>query len=179
MTRALVVYGTTEGQTAKIAQHIADAGRRLGHTVDVLHGADLPPAFALAPYDVVVIGASVHEGRHQAYIRDFVQRHRVSLDAKPNAFFQVCLTSVSGDDRHRQQAQEVIDRFVADTGWVPRRTASFAGALRYTQYSWLKRMLLRAIARQEGGATDTSRDHEYTDWAQVTAFAEEVLGPAR
>jgi hypothetical protein len=37
VAKALIVYGTTEGQTAKIAQHLADAGRKLGHGVDVVH----------------------------------------------------------------------------------------------------------------------------------------------
>jgi hypothetical protein len=51
-------------------------------------------------------------------------------------------------------------------------TASFAGALEYTQYNRLERALMKRIAKKEGGFTDTSNDHEYTDWAQVTNFAE-------
>ena len=33
-------------------------------------------------------------------------------------------------------------------------------------------MLMRRIARKKGGATDTSGDHEYTDWQQVSQFEE-------
>jgi menaquinone-dependent protoporphyrinogen oxidase len=51
-------------------------------------------------------------------------------------------------------------------------TERFAGALKYTRYSWLKRMLMKHIAEKEGGDVDTSRDFEYTDWEQVTRFAE-------
>ncbi len=32
------------------------------------------------------------------------------------------------------------------------------------------------IAAKEGGETDTSRDFEYTDWDEVTRFAESFAG---
>ena len=54
-------------------------------------------------------------------------------------------------------------------------TATFAGALRYSRYGWLKRRLMRSIARREGGDTDTSRDHVYTDWDAVDRFAVDIL----
>ena len=50
----------------------------------------------------------------------------------------------------------------------------FAGALLYTRYGWVKRHLMRAIARHEGGDVDTSRDHDYTDWDAVEHFAGDV-----
>jgi len=46
-----------------------------------------------------------------------------------------------------------------------------AGALKYTQYNFFIKWVMKGIARKEGGSTDTSRDHEYTDWEQVTAYA--------
>ena len=48
----------------------------------------------------------------------------------------------------------------------------FAGALMYTEYNWLVRMVMKSIARHEGGSTDTSHDTEYTDWTEVDHFAE-------
>ena len=54
-------------------------------------------------------------------------------------------------------------------------TATFAGAIKYTQYGFITRWIMRRIAKKEGGDTDTSRDHEYTDWVQVTRFAEKFL----
>jgi menaquinone-dependent protoporphyrinogen IX oxidase len=35
------------------------------------------------------------------------------------------------------------------------------------------------ISRQVGRTTDVSRDHEYTDWADVEAFVDEFLVSAR
>ena len=52
----------------------------------------------------------------------------------------------------------------------------FAGALVYTRYGWLKKRLMRSIAKRDGSDTDMSRDHEYTDWDAVDEFARDALG---
>ena len=38
---------------------------------------------------------------------------------------------------------------------------------------------MRAIASREGGSTDTTRDHEYTDWQAVTQFADRIVDTVR
>lgn len=172
MAHVIVLYGTTEGQTAKIAQHVASAGRALGHQVDVRHAAELEPGLSLEPYDGAILGASVHEGRHQRYLEAVASEHRAWLGEHSSAFFSVCLAIASPDAQERQAAAALVDRFAERTGWAPAHRAVFAGALRYSQYNWLKRMLMKQIAKKEGGDTDTSRDHEYTDWDAVTEWAE-------
>jgi menaquinone-dependent protoporphyrinogen oxidase len=37
---------------------------------------------------------------------------------------------------------------------------------------------MRIIARRGGATTDTSRDHEYTDWQALDRFADELAGEA-
>ncbi len=51
---------------------------------------------------------------------------------------------------------------------------NFAGALRYSEYGWMMKRVMKSIARREGNDTDTSRDHEYTDWPAVDRFANDV-----
>ena len=34
---------------------------------------------------------------------------------------------------------------------------------------------MRLIAKREGAATDTSRDYEYTDWAALDRFVNELV----
>jgi menaquinone-dependent protoporphyrinogen oxidase len=53
--------------------------------------------------------------------------------------------------------------------------ATLGGALRYTQYGFLKRFLMKQISRRHNGPTDTSRDYEFTDWQRVDRFVERVL----
>ena len=53
-----------------------------------------------------------------------------------------------------------------------------AGALLYRQYRPAIRLLMRIISMMAGGSTDTSRDHEYTDWKAVSRFADEIAADA-
>ena len=46
------------------------------------------------------------------------------------------------------------------------------GALRYPQYDFLKRLLMKHIAYREGGPTDVTKDHEFTNWNALAAFVE-------
>lgn len=175
MARVLIVYGTTEGQTAKIAAHIAATGRRLGHYVDARLAAEVNESQA-AGSDAFIVGASLHAGRYQREVRAFVERHAELLGARPSAFFSVSLAAASREGRERAEAERIMARFAEETGWHPQTAESFAGALKYTRYGWLKRRLMRRIAQKEGGDVDTSRDFEYTDWDQVTRFAERFFG---
>jgi len=44
----------------------------------------------------------------------------------------------------------------------------------YTQYGPILRWFTKIVSRRRGGPTDTTRDHEMTDWAAVDRFAERV-----
>src|SRR5204862_8025935 len=65
--------------------------------------------------------------------------------------------------------------FFRQPGSLPTLTKPLAGALRYTQYPWLKRWIMKRIVAKAGGDTDTTRDHEYTDWNELRAFAGEFV----
>lgn len=173
MAKLLIVYGTTEGQTAKIAQHIADKARGLGHEVAVRHASEALDA-EVELHDAIIVGGSLHEGRYQRNVRSFIERHSALLGSRESAFFSVSLAAASRDREERAEPLRLAKEFTARAGWTPRRIASFAGALKYTQYSWLKRTLMKHIAQKEGGATDTSRDFEYTDWDEVDRFVADI-----
>jgi menaquinone-dependent protoporphyrinogen oxidase len=65
----------------------------------------------------------------------------------------------------------MIDGFVKEAGWRPARVFPVAGALLYTRHNLLLRFVMKCIARRAGGPTDTSRDHDMTDWRAVDRFA--------
>ena len=176
MSSILIAYGTGEGQTAKVADHLARRLEGRGHAVDVVDVAGVREGLDLTPYDGVLVGASVHLGKHQERVKRFVRDHVEALASRPAAFFQVCLSSAVDDEERRAEAEGYLAEFTADTGWEPARRASFGGALRYSAYGFLKRGMMRRIAREATGDVDTARDYEYTDWTAVEAFADEVAG---
>ena len=83
----------------------------------------------------------------------------------------VCLGVLQKDPKVQQDLQAILDRFVARTGWRPTVVKLVAGALPYTRYGWVQRLVMRRIVAKAGGDTDTHRDYEYTDWNDLRHFA--------
>ncbi|HTO72257.1 MAG TPA: flavodoxin domain-containing protein [Gemmatimonadales bacterium] len=176
MSRILMVYGSTYGQTERLTRRIADLLRGAGHLVDVYRGDQVPEAVRVEAYDECVVAASVLMGHHQRYVRDFVLRHAGTLNARPSAFISVCGASANAP----WQAQEYLDAFRRETGWQPRLARSFAGGVAYTRYPWWLRWYMQRISRRKGLPTDTTRDWDFTEWGEVDRFAAElakILGP--
>jgi len=170
--RILIVYGTTEGQTAKIADWIADRLEGRGHEIKLVDSARAPGTLSPEGQDAVIVAASVHQYRHQAAVSQWVRRWRETLNAMPSLFLSVSLSAVNKDDR--PDAQKIVNRFLNETDWRPTTSRLVAGALKYSQYDFFKRQMMRLIAWREGGPTDTAKDVEFTDWEalgkEVDAF---------
>ena len=176
----LIIYGTSYGQTAKIARFMADQLRETGARATLVDVDEIPRDLDLAAYDGVLVGGSVLYGRHKKALRRFVQSHREALARVPSGFFSLSGSAASANAADRARASAFIDDFARRTGWRPSLTVSLAGAMAYTRYHPLMRWMLRRIARNEGRPTDTSRDHEMTDWAEVRRFVDafDALLPA-
>jgi menaquinone-dependent protoporphyrinogen oxidase len=176
--RILIVYGTSYGQTAKVARFVADALTASGDSVTLVdaaelgRGCELPRGLSPRDFDGVIVAASVVYGRHQRSVRRFVGVHHEALNAVPSAFVSVSGSAGSRDVAKFAEALKVAGDFVRTSGWRPTLVESVAGAMAYTKYSPFLRWMMRRIAAGQGGPTDTRRDHEMTDWAQVRRFAE-------
>jgi menaquinone-dependent protoporphyrinogen oxidase len=178
-TKVLMVYGTSYGQTAKIARTIRDGLAAEGFDVELHRGDDPPATFDPAAFDAVVVGASIVLSGHQRYIKRFVAAHRQTLASRPSAFFSVSGSAGSANAEEREEARRIMSRFLDELGWRPDLSTTFAGAIRYTKYNPLIRWVMKRISAKEGASTDTSRDHEYTDWEAVDAFTASIASIVR
>lgn len=169
MPRILVLYGTTEGHTRKIANAIGDTMRANGLDVDVVHVDETAPD--PSGYDAVIVAASVHAGGYQKPIANWVRVHAAQLDRRPGAFVSVCLSILSKNETGRKEAEAIPQRFLDGAHWHPANVKIVAGALLYTHYNFLVRWMMKRIVAAAGGDTDTSKDYEYTDWNDLRAFA--------
>ena len=170
MSRILVIYGTSTGHTAKVARALGDTLRACGHAVDVVE-ATRDTVVEPDDYAGILVAASVRGGRYQKAVRQWVRRHAPTLNGKPTAFVSVCLAVLQKDPAVQKDLETIIVTFASDTGWWPGATTSVAGALLYTKYNPFVRWMMKRLAAKALGDTDTSRDYEYTDWAEVRAFA--------
>lgn len=171
----LILYGSLEGQTAKISERIADIIRSKGYQVTVQSGERLPINFSVDNFDAVIIGGAIHMGKYPAYLKKFITAHGDRLNDMSSAFFTVCMAVNSVHEKSRDEARRYGEKLIAHAGWKPVFSQTFAGAVKYTEYDFITRFIMKWISWREGGSTDTSCNHEYTDWKSVEHFAEKFM----
>jgi len=188
MMRAAVFFATREGQTAVIAERVATDLRASGIDTDVYNVKDLKSRIEWTAYDTALVAASVHVGHHEPEMLRFVRDHRSELERLEAAFLSVSLSEAGAEDRTATpemrraaaaDAERMIDLFVRETEWHPLHALPVAGALAYSHYNFIVRLVMRWIARTAGAPTDTSRDYEFTDWAALGRFVQGIAADVR
>lgn len=170
-----ILYESRGGQTEKIARRMAEAVNELVGEVEVADIRDLPAGFDLGEFDAVILGAPIYFSRHTGGMKAFVRNHLEVLSQRPSFFFSVSLNA-NTESKRPGAAEKYVTKFLAKTGWMPKTTATFAGALLYRDYNWFTRFVMKCLAAGHGGHTDTSRNHEYTKWDLVEDFARDCVG---
>lgn len=170
----LVLYATVEGHTRKIAEHAADKLEKSGQAVVL---ADVrEPGFAIpGRFDGVLICAPIHIGRYPSSVAQFLIDWKAALVEVPTALVSVSLGIHSDSAEDRAEAESYPAKLERKTGFHIAKVHHAAGALKYLEYDFFKRMLMRQIASKESGPVDTSRDHEFTDWAALDAFVQTFI----
>jgi menaquinone-dependent protoporphyrinogen oxidase len=184
MKPLLILHATHEGQTQRIADHIATRLHHNGLSCEVINVKYPPADFSLKKYGSAILAASVHTGKHEREMVHFVLKNRQTLEQMHTAFLSVSLSQAGVQDRNatserREQAaadvKGMIERFLAKTQWQPTRAEPVAGALMYSKYNPFLRFIMKRIARRAGASTDTSRDYEFTDWAALDRFVSDFV----
>lgn len=175
MTSLLILYGTTEGQTRKIAEYLSTAFSQKDVDVTLWDATHLPHDHSPKRFDAVMIAASVHQSLYQHAVDHYVLEHAKALNAKPTAFVSVSMNIASDHEEDIAEAKAYPDRFSLNTGWKPGRVHHCGGALRYTKYDFFKRWIMQRIARSKGEPSDTGHDYEFTDWRALDVFAKDFF----
>lgn len=173
--RILIVYATTEGQTRKVARFVADRLVAAGHSVELVPAAE---ALDTAPsgFRAAVLAGSLHMGRYQQSLEDYVRAHREALNAMPTLFLPVSLAAAGGEADRAEAAGRAGD-FCAALGWTPTRTEQVAGAFRFGEYDFFRAWAMRYIAWQKGEkGPAVGEDREYTDWEALGRAVDDWAG---
>lgn len=175
--KVLVIYATVEGHTAKVARHVANDVEAAGHMAIL---ADLrQPGFAVpGEYDAAILCAPIHMGRYPDPFVQFIRDFHAALNDIPTALVTVSLSIISPFEDEREQATAYPYLLCDETGWAPRMRHHAAGALKYLEYSYFKRLVMRRIAAHAAGPVDPSKDYELTDWVEMSHFTQQFLAEA-
>ena len=168
----LVLYATVEGHTRKIAERAAAQLEKAGEGVVL---ADVrEPGFAVpGRFEGVLICAPIHIGRYPTSVAQFIIDWKTALADVPTALVSVSLGIHSDSEEERAEAKTYPAKLERKTGFHIDKVHHAAGALKFLEYDFFKRMMMRQIAEKEGGPVDTSHDHEFTDWAALDGFVQE------
>ena len=136
---------------------------------NVRHKKDIP----YKKYKGIILGSSLRNRQYADSIGQFIRQHTADLERIPSAFYSVSLGDVKW---WRWGVNRCINDFLGKYGWQPKLIGRFGGALKYTQYEnkWMKWGMLCGAAIM-GHPTDTSRDHEFTDWNDVGRFSRQFV----
>ncbi|MEM8491880.1 MAG: menaquinone-dependent protoporphyrinogen IX dehydrogenase [Pseudomonadota bacterium] len=172
MARILFVYGTTDGHTRKICGTMQTRLNDIGDEVELVAVEDVD-SVDLDAFDKLVVGASIRYGKHSKAIRAFVTDRKDQLDAKPNAFFTVNVTARK-PEKNTPETNPYIGKFLEQVPWRPAKIGVFAGVINYPSYGFFDRTMIRFIMWMTKGPTDPHTHVEFTDWAKVDDFANEI-----
>ena len=168
----LLVYGTTEGQTQKLASFVSERLNGQGHQVTNVSACEVDTHLDPGRFDAVLIAASVHLGRYQAAVIEFVRKHRAAISGRANAFLSVSLSAAGDEPDDIGGLEKCVANFVQASGWRPQLVHHVAGAFRYSAYGLLTRYVMKYKAYRRRAPTDTHHDYELTDWDDVARFAD-------
>lgn len=172
--KILIVYGTTEGHTRKLCTFLGDRLRSAGHEVSLADAADAPSPDP-AQFGATFLAGSLHVGRYQAPLVHFARDRHATLNAMPSAFVSVSLSAAGHNPDDWAGLDECLARFEHDTEWTPKAVHQAAGAIRYSQYDYFKRLALKYIAGRRGQHTVTSQDYDLTDYPALERFGLEFV----
>lgn len=165
----LIAFGSTEGQTRKIAHHIEASLKAAGHSVTLMDCSESSQTPPVSSFDAAIVAGSVHNKRHQDAVVGFAYAEREGLASIPSAFISVSLSIIAKDGA--TEAREYVHDFVAETEWTPTATHLAAGAVRYLEYDFFKEFTVKQLVLEGEPVPDKAEGNpEYTDWDALDTF---------
>jgi menaquinone-dependent protoporphyrinogen oxidase len=106
----LIAYGTAAGSTAEVAEAVGEELRKGGVEVDV---QAVEAVRDLSAYDGIVIGSAVRAFHLLPSTRKFIRKNKKALQAKPLAYFLVCMTMGEDTPENVQKATKFAKPLLA------------------------------------------------------------------
>lgn len=169
--KLLIAYATSEGQTRRIARHVADRLSDAGQSVELLCLADTAD-LDVHRFDRVILAASIHAGTYQSELVHFVEDQAAVLNGRKCLFLSVSLAAAGHEAEDWRGLGHILDDFLDATGWEPDRVAQIAGAYRPSEYDIFRRFVMKRILATKDPEADPDSDREYTDWPALDALVD-------
>ncbi len=172
MSKILIIYSTTDGQTKRICQRLMEFSNT---TNDInLFPIEETEMIDLQSYEKIILGASIRYGKHSPKVFNFVKKNKGILEKRTTAFFTVNVVARK-KEKNTPETNPYMKKFLELSGWVPDKLGVFAGKIDYPKYGFFDRQIIRLIMFITKGPTDTSQTYEFTDWEKVREFSRQLF----
>lgn len=176
MTSVLILYGSRNGHTARIARHMRDSIVEAGGEAEIMDFVEaVREGVDLEPHDVVALGAPVYYGTYDDAVFEFIGDNQDVLEAKPHSFFNVSVTART-PEKATVEGNRYMQKFLELSPWKPRDLKVIAGKVDYPSWGMLDTLAIQMIMKFTNGPTDRTAVIDYTDWDDVAAYGRHVLG---
>lgn len=170
----VIIYGSVEGQTAKVARFARDQAILSNQDVELCNVAKADGAL-LDRAGAVILAASVHERRHPRAFETYLTTHLAALKSRKTLLLSVSLSAAFPE--RRAEAQDYVDELKMRTGLRPSSECLVAGAIRHATYDQYARQVMTHVLLG-GRPFDETQDHEFTDWTALKSALEAFWAPA-
>jgi len=162
--RALVTYASKYGSTGGVADVIKKELCSKEVAADVLL---IKNVSNISSYQAVVIGSAIYMGKWMSEAVDFVKNNRDILRQVPVAYFIVCMTLSRPTEKNRAEVLSYMDPILKAVPEIkPVGIGTFAGAMDYSNLSWLNKKILKSKRIPEG---------DFRDWSAIRAWARDPV----
>jgi menaquinone-dependent protoporphyrinogen oxidase len=173
VAKIVFIYSTTDGHTLEICERLLQIVAREGHETS-LQELTANSEIELAPFDHIVIGASIRYGNHRPEVVRLIEKNVAILESRPSAFFSV--NAVARKPEKRQpNTNPYVKKFLTKITWKPPLIAIFGGKIDYPHYRFWDRTMIRLIMWMTKGPTDPYSTFDFTDWNEVDAFGHAIV----
>ncbi len=162
--KVLIAYASKYGSTGGVADAIGKELCAGGISADV---SLIKNARNIGSYQGVVIGSAIYMGKWMSEAVDFVKKNRDVLRRMPVAYFLVCMTLSQPTEKKRAEVLAYMDPILKEVPEIkPVALGTFAGAMHYSNLSWIYKKILESKGTPEG---------DYRDWNAIRSWARQPV----
>lgn len=170
--KVLILYGSVEGQTAKIARFVKEKVEGLGHEAALIN-ADDPVPVPFEGVDAVVLAAPVHQRRHPATFEALLSARKADLAARKVLMLSVSLNAAFPEGR--EEAEDYLLEMKMRTGVEPDAELLVAGAVRTGEYDYFAKQVVQYVVMRGRDYDRQAEVHEFTDWDALAGAVDGFL----
>jgi menaquinone-dependent protoporphyrinogen oxidase len=182
MTKALIVYGTRYGATARTSEEIAEVLRQEGFDVRVVNVKE-DKVRDITEYELVIVGSGIQINKWTKEPEKFLKKFQNELAKKKVALFVCCGSTEPLDEKEDKNKSienartKYLEEKAAEYNLQPVALGLFGGVYNFNKMSWFFRKTMSAIKPklEEAGFKETEPGvYDTRDLNAIRSWAKEL-----